>query len=44
MPGRWPEGPLGPGPRGGTHPWGHYKTLDVQGSIQAQRGRARTLF
>ena len=35
-------GPLRSGPRGGTGPWGQYKTPDMLGSIRAQRGRARS--
>ena len=35
-------GPLRSGPRGGTGPWGQYKTPDMGGSIRAQRGRARS--
>ena len=35
-------GPLRSGPRGGTGPWGLYKTPDMGGSIRAQRGRARS--
>ena len=30
-------GPLRSGPRGGTGPWGQYKTSDMQGSIRAKR-------
>ena len=35
-------GPLRSGPRGGTGPWGKYKTPGMVGFIRAQRGRART--
>ena len=35
-------GPSRSGPRGGTGPWGQYKTPDMLGSIRAQRGRARS--
>ena len=35
-------GPLRSGPRGGTGPWGQYKTPGMLGFIPAQRGRARS--
>ena len=35
-------GTLRSGPRGGTGPWGQYKTPEGWGAIRAQRGRARS--
>ena len=37
-------GPLRSGPKGGTGPWGQYKTPNMGGSIRAQRRHARSAF
>ena len=36
--------PLRSGPRGGTCPWGQYKTPDMRGSIRAQRAFSSSMF